>query len=373
MHVKRGKYNMETFYLLLGVPVVLALIARNIFKHTISWGEMGLQMFMSCAILSIVWGLGTFRSISDTEIINGEIIKKNRSHGFYTVPYSCNCYSTCSGIGSNKTCSQHCSVCYQDHYTVNWYIETNIGDIGLDYADKLYPSVYKLPDPPQYVNAFIGEPCSKIHPYKNYIKAVPESLFNLSVDNNKFAELIPLYPKIYDHYKIQRVLSMGVPINIEKWNNLLNDKVKKLGPKKQTNIILLFVNTADQSYKYALENVWLGGKKNDIIIIIGVTQYPVIDWADIITLGKNSGNGLFSVELRDKIMDIGSIEYTSPIIDSINDIVSNRFNRKPMKDFEYLKDDIDPPDWVVAFAFILAVLMSIGLTWYFKNNDVFQL
>jgi len=41
-----------------------------------------------------------------------------------------------------------------------------------------------------------------------------------------------------------------------------------------------------------------------------------------------------------------------------------------MKDYEYLKDDIQPPTWVIILAIIIAFGMSIGLTFYFHRNEI---
>jgi len=132
---------------------------------------------------------------------------------------------------------------------------------------------------------------------------------------------------------------------IRDWNTYLAGTLKKLGPASQANVIVILVNTADQTYRHALETAWLGGKKNDVIVLAGVTNYPQIDWVDTITLGHNADNGLMTVTIRDELTDLGSIASGQAFFDVIATYVAQHFDRKPMADFEYLKDDIQPATW----------------------------
>lgn len=368
---------METFYLILLVPVVVALIARLVFKASITWPETAAQIVIVSLILTAVWFAGNYAQTHDTEIWNGEVAAKIRHHGQYTESYQCRCRTSCSGSGSNRSCHQVCSTCYREHYTVDWFLKSNIGKIRLKYRDTTSRRVYKEADPANYTAAYVGEPCSLAFSYTNYIKAVPDSLFNMAdAQYEQFDSLIPAYPTVYGKYHVDHVITMGMgdKLEIGDWNNYLAGKLKKLGPANQANIIIVIVNTADQTYRHALETAWLGGKKNDIIVIIGSTDYPFISWVDTITLGQNSGNSLMTVKMRDNLMMVRTLKGLGDpqgIIDIIGDTVGAHFDRKPMSDFEYLKDDIQPATWVVITAFILAFALSVGLTWVFHVFDPF--
>jgi hypothetical protein len=50
--------------------------------------------------------------------------------------------------------------------------------------------------------------------------------------------------------------------------------------------------------------------------------------------------------------------------------VQATFKRKQMKDFEYLKDEIDPPDALIVFIGLMSVLGSLGLTAFFYFYEV---
>jgi len=358
---------METFYLILLVPAVVALIARLAFKATITWLETAAQVVVVSLILTAVWFAGSWSQTHDTEIWNGQVTSKHRDHDSYVRSYSCNCTTDSDGNTS-------CQTCYETHYTVDWYLKSTIGNIRIDYRDSTWRSVYNEPDPQDYKDAFAGEPCSAAYGYTNYIKAVPDSLFNMeAAEYAQFDSLIPQYPEVYGKYHVDHVITMGMGSNIaiRDWNDYLAGKLRTLGPASQANVIIILVNTADQTYRHALETAWLGGKKNDVIVMAGVTNYPQIDWVDTITLGQNAGNSLMTVKIRDELTALGSIESGQAVIDVVTAKIAQHFDRKPMADFEYLKDDIQPATWVLVTAFILAFLLSAVLTVVFHIYDPF--
>ncbi len=127
---------METFYFILAVPVLWALFMRLKFKATITWLEMGAQILVVSIVLGIVWMAGSWSQTHDTEIWNGQVTKKTRDHGHYVRSYDCNCYQSCSGSGDTRSCHQVCQTCYEDHYTVDWFLISTIGKIRLKYSDS---------------------------------------------------------------------------------------------------------------------------------------------------------------------------------------------------------------------------------------------
>ena len=62
---------METFYLILLVPVIVALFVRLKFKMTITWAETAAQIGIVSLILGLVWLAGSWSQTHDTEIWNG--------------------------------------------------------------------------------------------------------------------------------------------------------------------------------------------------------------------------------------------------------------------------------------------------------------
>ena len=279
---------------------------------------------------------------------------------------------TCSGTGKNRTCTgggteRKCDTCYEHSFDVDWTVRSNIGSFGISRVDR-----QGLIPPPRWLQVNNGDPVAKTHYFTNYVKAVPESLFHAHQElNGKFDTMIPEYPtNVYDLYRIDRAISVGVPVpDIKEWNQDISLLLRKLGPQRQANVIVVFVNTPDQSYLHALEGKWIGGKKNDIIVLIGTTSYPKIDW---VAVSSWTDKALFKVQLRDDIFALGNIDRPA-IIKSIETNTMKTFERKQMKDFEYLAYSIEPPVWVLTLAIILGMLASLGCSYaFYRNNTQFS-
>ena len=364
---------METLYLLLAFPLIWPFVAKRIWQTELNWQEVGLNVVIVALVVTGVFFAGRYGKTIDTEIWNGYVISKKREEGSYVRTYSCNCYTTCSGTGSNRSCTESCQTCFEDRYTVDWFTTTTLGKITFQSFDRSSRSVYNEPDPPAYTRCKKGEPVAQERNYTNYVKAVPESLFH---DNSKiakrFAGMIPKYPTVYSFYHINRVINVGTkvsPETITKLNDGLGNMLKELGATKQANIIMILTKSKDPTYRYAIENAWLGGKKNDIVLMMGVDNSNHIVWADVMTWALNAGNELFHVTMRDGLQDIGVVD-PAKLLPFINKTVLKLYDRPQMKDYKYLEDEIDPPFWVIMLAFILGVVGSLGLTFYFHREDI---
>ena len=204
------------------------------------------------------------------------------------------------------------------------------------------------------------------------MKAVPESLFHDdSTVAQQFVGKIPSYPSVYDFYHINRVLVVDakVPSTVhDTLNKGLSEMLRTLGASKQVNIIMIVTGINDPTYRYAIENAWLGGKKNDVILFIGVDGKKIV-WSDVMTWAMNSGNELFQVTMRDNLKKIGELN-PDKLLPMIKTTITKLYDRPHMRDYEYLKDAIEPPMWVLILGVLFAFGGSIGLTFYFHKNDI---
>lgn len=352
--------------MILIIPLFVPWIVRAVWPHRIKTAEVLLTSVASALIAVVVYAVGSYSQMHDVEIWNGEVVSKQRVHGHYLRSYSCNCRQVCSGSGNNRSCSEQCDTCYEDRYTVNWYCNTNIGRYTIESLDETSRSVYKTPDPQRYSIINVGDPVAKRNSYINYVKAAPDSLFHVT-KVEKFKDMVPPYPDgVYDLYRLNRVLAVKVNVpDLAAWNVELSNVLKTLGPQRQANAIIVFVNTADQSYVHALEGQWIGGKKNDIIVVIGTTSYPKIDWVHV---SSWTDSQIFKVQLRDEIMAKGVIDRTH-VLESLKKHTMATYKRKEMKDFEYLRDQSTPPIWVIILALILGIGTTAGLSYYFYKHD----
>lgn len=352
-----------TFLLVLLPSIIVPFIARIVWPHHINWRELGVSLVAGIAITSFTYFVGLHNETKDYEIWNGQVTEKVRKHDTYQRSYQCNPRTDSKGNVTYSTC-------YETRYTVEWFLRTTAGDdVGIDKEDSGSRRVYSKPDPADYVAINVGDPVAIKNKYVNYIKAVPDSLFH-AYDTKKYESLVPPYPlDVYSHIKLNRALSMGVSVpDVGQWSQDISMILRRLGPEQQANLITLFVNTADQDYANALRGKWLGGKKNDVIVVFGTTQYPKIDFVEVVSWTKNE---LFKVQLRDELFAMENIN-RAEMIPVIESKIRSMFVRMKMADYEYLKAKIEPPTWVLTLAVILGTIISIVASIYFYKNDPFR-
>ena len=329
-------------------------------------------MLISTLILGTAFYLGKGSKTGDQEILNGEVVNKTREHDEYQRSYDCNCRETCTGSGQDRKCDRKCDTCYEDHYTVTWNCHTTLGTYRIHHLDWTNRNVYREPDPARYTSIVQGDPVAKKNSYTNYIKAVPDTLFRPAQESIKkqFALDIPEYPLgIYDFYKIDRVIPVGVNLpNRDEWNYKLSTLLKTLGPVKQANAVIVITKIRDPNYFYALQDAWLNGKKNDIVLVISAPDFPKkAAWVNVMALTQSN---IFQVTLRDEISNLENLDVDS-VLSTLNKVTLKHFTRKRMRDFEYLDGEIDPPEWVMLTAAGLILTAYLGFfayVWYSSRS-----
>jgi hypothetical protein len=134
--------------------------------------------------------------------------------------------------------------------------------------------------------------------------------------------------------------------HVQYWNTDLSAVNAELGALKQSNAVLVFVKNLPEDYFYALEQHWVGGKKNDVILVIGLdSSGKKASWVNVLAWENNN---LFKVKLRDAILDLDTLERWT-VLPMLKDHTVKYHQRKPMKDFEYLTASITPTvtQWIV--------------------------
>ena len=358
---------MGWFWVLIAVPFIAPFCARAFWKKEITWTEMGIQFVVVCAIVSGIYFGGRYSETSDMEVWNGQIIGKSMVRVSCRHSYQCNCYQSCSGSGSSRSCTRICSTCYDHSYDNDWRVYTE--GVKGKYFNIHRSDRQGLKTPPRWTQVEIGDSIAQTNGYTNWVKGAKDSLFH---DETNLAETykdqIPEYPlNVYDYHRLDRVLDVGVDIpDLKAWNDDLSEELKMIGPNKQANIVVVMVNDPSENYAHALKNAWLGGKKNDIVVVVGVTEWPKVAWAHVFSWSKLD---MVNVSLRDSILDMKVLDRVK-FMEVVRLNVFENYMRRPMKEFEYLKDEIDPPTWVIVTGLILGIGLSAGLTWWFGQVDI---
>ncbi|MNR71296.1 hypothetical protein D3C71_19110 [compost metagenome] len=358
---------MEYLALLLVGPVLWPFIAKAIWKHEITVKELTINVAIGCAVVVVGWYGARYSQMADVELLNGEVVGKESRRVSCEHSYRCNCHDVCSTDSQGRrSCTEICQTCYDHAYDVSHYLTTNLGDIEIARVDR-----QGLTRPPRFLAANNGDPVAMSHAYANYIKASPESLFNTLAEKSAFEQFaadIPTYPStVYDYHYADRVLAVKANVpDLPRWNRELATMLKSVGPAKQANVVVVLTGIEDANYAMALRSAWLGGKKNDIVVVLGTPQYPSISWARVISWTDNE---MFKVELTDALRDLpeASPETVLPLVAKQ---AMAGFERKSMKDFEYLKDSIEPSGWMLALLFVFSMVASVVTSVVLsRNND----
>lgn len=365
------------------IAFLIPLLAKIKFNHALTVKEIAAQGAIMSLLCSALYFGGTYSSLSDVQILNGQVVSKTFKKQSCPSGWTdwsdsfCSNYDTrsvythtsCSGSGKDKTCTRHYKTQYHYDYSweKRWYATTSFQRHQIKRVNKRGDK-----EPARWTRTNVGDPASIQQSYVNYMKAAAHNIINPNKGvMERYKGKVPAYPSgIHDYYKSHKVLFHGVSVKDHAaWQLKLGNILKTVGPKKQANIVVLLTSIQDPDYRYAVEEEWVGGKKNDIIVVIGVDAGN-IKWTDTITLAGNAGNELMTVKMRDSILDHKTLDIT--VLDTISSTVLKHFDRKAMKDFEYLKEQIEPPAWVIYTCYIMSLLLGLGLTAYFIKNDPFE-
>lgn len=353
---------MMFFVTILIVPLILACVAFLLSK-TICVKELflivGVQLCIAIISSLIVYNI----AIGDVEIWNGYVIDKQVVSVPCSHSYKCMCHNSCVGEGKNRTCTEICSTCYDHNNDFNWLVYTsNDETIKISRVDRQGKN-----KPQRWDETIIGETTAIEHSFENYVKAAPDSLFVRVGSIEKYKKLIPDYPRTYDYYRLKRVLLVN-DASIEQafeWEKTLDDLSSKYGKQSQLNILLVVVNKLDRDYFYALEQSWLGAKKNDVVVVVGISD-DVVNWAEVMTWDLSAD---FETRIKNSLE--GKRLSWRDFTDEFNDDVKFR-HRKPMKDFEYLRSNITPTtgEWIVSL--VIGLLISGMMSVFFHKNETFK-
>ncbi|QHJ78838.1 MAG: hypothetical protein [Caudoviricetes sp.] len=344
-------------WLTLLLPLCVPVVAAFYYKQGRSLSEYMIHIVVTVVVTTGVFYAGKYYPAMDFEVLNGYVTNKKQVYNPRTEYYECNCRSVTrtSGTGKNKTTysSRECSTCSRIIPEWDWTVFTTVGNININRIDS-----DGRREPSRWTKACIGEPASLEHTYINQIKGVRDSIFHYNKDLvESYKEKVPEYPEVKDYYRFNRVLN-NTKIDTNDWNDYLNDRLKSLGVQKQVNIITV---VTDEPYEFAdaLKYMWLGGKKNDVVMMFG-NKDGKISWFSSTSLADGYKNQTLHARLR---MNAHNKDINMELLKEQIDIVQSDFERIPMEEFDYLTSESEPPMWVIILAIILGVSASIATSY----------
>lgn len=346
--------------------IIVAVVCRFVFPQRFNNFETMLIGVGSVILGLILMLIISWTSTTDFDILNGQITGKKMHRVSCEHSYQCMCVTVSTGKNSSTTI---CQTCYEHPFDQDWDVYSSVGNFAIEREDS-----QGLVEPKRWDQVKIGEPASKKEYVTNYILASPDSLFHTKSfqdDNVKYGKWLPSYNTVYDYYRYHHVYNMVPSLKESKqYNDAIGNILKSLGAKKQVNIDMVFVPTDDRNYKNALARHWLGGKKNDVVVVIGITQYPKIAFADAFTFANSTHNEMLVVKLQQDIEAVGDVSKVNDVVNVINDDTTKYFHRDNMSNYKYLKDDFVPSGKALFWSGLFYFLILIGALIFFWINDV---
>lgn len=236
-----------------------------------------------------------------------------------------------------------------------------------------------------YTTTFPGDdtkivPVAIEHDYVNFVTASDsiKKLHGLVTESN--TTHLRDHPRTFDgpygETEIDRVIVAGANVP-DVWkqevDRLLDRELADLGPSKQCNIVVYIAGTSDQGFVHVLEEAWKLGEKNDIIVVVGASHFPTVDWAYVMAWTNVEE---FKIELRDKVLHVGpGINDPATFVRTITSQVrqpatAGGYQRKPMADYDYLIAEISLPWWASLMIVLLGGFMQCGAAALLINNEI---
>ncbi len=343
------------FALLLGAVWFAAI---RMYPHTITLREGLIMLGVQSLVLALIIFGSMYGQGRDTQILNGQVTGKTREVVSCEHSYQCNCVTSCSGSGSSRTCSTICQTCYEHSYDIDWDVQSSVGGTTIDRVDRQGTS-----QPQRWANVKIGEPFARESSYYNYIKASPFSIFNKSQLDEKV--VVPEYLSVYDYYRINRVISFGATHkDAQQLNTLLNETLKTVGPSKKVNVVVILHNKGSL-FSESLRAKQLGGKINDVYIVIDLSQEGVFNSVAVFSWSKTD---MVNVFLRDELLDIGKFDAVA-MNNVVKEGLTEHYKHRSIEEFKYLDDEVEIPTWAIWFAMIFGVLFPFGAAYIAHKHE----
>lgn len=361
------------FLLLFVVGLVPALVGKAFFKG-VTWKEFYLHAGAQLLIAGMSCLIVYHRDVTDVEILNGVVTSKKQVQTSCSHSYDCNCRQRCTwrttGTGKNSRqyldCRRVCDTCYEHPYDYDWRV---YGSTRMTWTIPRVDSQGVLV-PKAWEAVVVGEPTAQEHAYENFIKGSPDTLFKRQGLTEKYLKDLPPYPsQVYNRWHLDRFVQVGVSVTVtdaKLWNEELEVVNGRTGSRSRVNLIVV-VTDKPMDYYFALEQHWVGGKKNDSVLVVGVDRDFNITWVKSMawTIKRD-----YEVELEDEVIKLGKLD-REKVLAVFEDVTRRLYKRKPMQDFEYLQASVVPTTSEVIVTVLLSLLTSLGLMILLHKVDVF--
>lgn len=382
----------ENFMFWFNFIIIIAITIYIFFTNRSEYvpKEFAIQIFGTFLLLVISY-LVIFTTTTDllqSEFWGGKVTKAVYEEK-WTEEYNCD-ETVCTGSGKNERCRTVHKTCYTYHPDEFYIISSNNTKLNMNETNwKTYQKEFGASETKVHrsgqttTSKLLGEgdiwncypnieiPVAEVHDYINYIVASKMTIrksfkSELTEDDKKGLFNYPqLESNKYGRIALNRIIG-NVDQKIKNELQLGLDKISiKYAKDKQVNVFLYVLNNKDRSFIPKIESN-LKFNKNDAILLLNVVD-DKISWSDSINFlsgeefSVSSKNGFDNLELNN----------TKEILTKYEDLIKNDWKRVSMKNFEYLKGDVDIDVKWQLLVILINSLFNFFVFKYFLRNRKF--
>lgn len=228
-----------------------------------------------------------------------------------------------------------------------------------------------------------AQPLVVTHDYDNYVRAMWFSHTNSEGEAllKEYSRHLLGYPQPiggeFGQSRLPRVLVApdvtNFVTNSEFFRSLdagVDAAAQRFGGSKQINPLVYFTTCGSQkSFMKALDYKWHRGHKNDSITVVGVDAHGGVQWVDGIYWVRGSSYQTAVADLWKAATNFNAVSGAEMAV-AIGGIIEKSWERKPMKDFEYLKKKMGLPVGAQAWIACIYFALTAGLAAFFVFNPI---
>lgn len=356
------------------IPFIMIAILLLFFHHRTKWWEAGIPLAVSFMLIGGFKLMSENLGTKDMEVWNGWVLSAHYYEDWNQYIHRMCPVTTCSGSGQNTVCTTTLVDCsYVAYYPEYWAIKDSNGDTHRVNQKAYHHLVNLFEMQPQFVDMKrpyhtndgdmyqilwphtdkTVEPINVAHSYENRVQA-SRSVFNYQQINDNEASQLGLfsYPKV-SLFNYPSILGNCGP-NTQKANERLRFHNSMLGKAHQLRMWLLCTDSSDPVFGQLQESYWVGGNKNEVVVILGQGWTHVFSWTD---------NKTPLIEIRDF-----AVQNRDPlrVVDFMAEELQSGFVRKQFAEFSYLT--VEPPLWAIILTYLITLAVNIGLSWFIIVN-----
>lgn len=265
--------------------------------------------------------------------------------------------------------------CYK--HVFDTYASLSFGDKIFYNQETLYDAgLFSNKEPDQFLisnewkKVEVGTPAAAEKNYKNYLKANRYSIFGQDYSDKikrtyeKYAKLVPDWPKTYDRFKINQVFQIQAIEGIQPFQNFSQEEMSKFNDKlflingnlnnpknfedgkiKEVSTIIMFIPDQMDDMYLGVEEKWEGVNKNEVVVYVNLspenhcTRIQIQSWSiskfEIETKLDSFCYQNFGEKSQNKLNFVNM----EKLFEEIENQIKTNYTREEMKNFDYINQE----------------------------------